>query len=191
MEDIDNDGNYDVGIYISNIYDLLDGLLIDKIFVVVSDMLFFFMVYVFDYYLWEIVDVIIFIIVSFVYYYDEDIFYEDLVISYCWYINGNFVEDVLGDILFVYCVIVNDLVEVVLVVLDSVNIVEFDRMIIVFLDVLVQVVFENLFEFVLLGDYVEFNVIIFDLDFGDNQGVVILVLVFLGVIINENGLIFW
>ncbi len=191
MEDTDNDGNYDVGTYISNIYDLLDGSLTDKTLVAVSDMSLPPMVYAPDYYSWETVDATTPITVSSVYYYDEDTSYEDLAISYRWYINGNLVEDVSGDTLPAYRATVNDLVEVALVVSDSANTVESDRTTIVLSDAPAQVVFENLPESVLPGDYVEFNAIISDPDLGDNQGVATLVSAPSGATINENGLISW
>lgn len=191
MEDTDNDGNYDVGTYISNIYDLLDGSLTDKTLVAVSDMSLPPMVYAPDYYSWETVDATTPITVSSVYYYDEDTSYEDLAISYRWYINGNLVEDVSGDTLPAYRATVNDLVEVALVVSDSANTVESNRTTIVLADAPAQVAFENLPESVLPGDYIEFNAIISDPDLGDNQGVATLVSAPSGASINENGLISW
>ena len=191
MEDIDNDGNYDVGTFISDLYDLISGALEDKVLVAVNDMSLPPTVYSPYFNSWETVDTTTPITVLQGDYYDSDTSSEALSVSYRWYINNTLVEDVSGDTLPPYRAAYNDVLEVSMVVSDSANSVESNRITIVLADAPAQVRLENLPASVSSGDYVEFNAIISDPDLGDNQGVAALVSGPAGATINENGLISW
>ena len=191
LEDTDNDGNYDVGTFISDLYALFDGALGDKVLVAVNDMSLPPTVYTPDFYSWDTVDTTTPITVRPGYYYDNDSNAEELSVSYRWYINNILVEDVSGDTLPPYRATFNDVLEVSMVVSDSANSVESNRITIVLSDAPAQVRLENLPTSVSSGDYVEFNAIISDPDLGDNQGVAALVSAPVGATIDENGLISW
>ena len=191
MEDTDNDGNYDVGTFISDLHDLISGALGDKVLVAVNDMSLPPTVYSPYFNSWETVDTTTPITVLQGDYYDSDTSSEALSVSYRWYINNTLVEDVSGDTLPPYRAAYNDVLEVSMVVSDSANSVESNRITIVLADAPAQVRLENLPASVSSGDYVEFNAIISDPDLGDNQGVAALVSGPAGATINENGLISW
>ncbi|WP_334022009.1 FG-GAP repeat domain-containing protein [Alteromonas sp. S015] len=189
LEDTDNDGNYDIGAFLIDLYDLIGGNLADRQLVAIADMSVPPIVYPLDF--WESVDTTTPITVSPSYYYDSDTAEGDLSVSYRWYINGIQVEDVTGNTLPAYRAVFNDVVEVTMVVSDGVNIVESGRTPIVLSDAPAQVAFENLPESVSPGEYIEFRSIVSDPDLGDNQGVPTLVSAPSGATISEEGLISW
>ncbi|APD91084.1 hypothetical protein BM524_15460 [Alteromonas mediterranea] len=191
LEDTDNDGTYDLGTFIIDAYDLISGNLADRSLVAIADMSMPPTVYAPDFYTWDNVDTTTPITVSPGYYNDSDTDYEDLSVSYRWYLNGNLVEDVSGDTFPAYRAVFNDVVEVSMVVSDSANTVESGRTSITLADAPAQVAFENLPESVSPGEYIEFRVIVSDPDLGDNQGAPTLVSAPSGATINEDGLISW
>ena len=191
LEDTDNDGNYDVGTFLVDAYDLIGGNLADRTLVAIADMSIPPTVYAPEFYNWDTVDTTTPITVSPGYYNDNDTDYEDLSVSFRWYINGVLVEDISGDTLPAYRAVFNDLVEVSMVVSDSANTVESGRISIVLSDAPAQVAFENLPESVSPGEFIEFRAIVSDPDLGDNQGVPTLVSAPSGATINEDGLISW
>lgn len=191
LEDTDNDGNYDIGTFLVDVYDLISGNLADRFLVAVPDMSAPPTVNAPDFYTWDTVDTTTPITVSPGYYYDNDTDEEDLSVSYRWYINGTLVQDVSGDTLPAYRAVFNDLLEVSMVVSDSANSVESGRISIVLSDAPAQVVFENLPESVSPGELIEFKATVSDPDLGDNQGVPILVSAPKGATINEDGFISW
>ncbi|MHC6648443.1 FG-GAP repeat domain-containing protein [Alteromonas sp. HB246098] len=191
LEDTDNDGTYDLGTFIIDGHDLISGNLADRSLVAIADMSMPPTVYAPDFYTWDSVDTTTPITVSPGYYNDSDTVYEDLTVSFRWYLNGVLVEDVTGDTFPAYRAVFNDVVEVSMVVSDSANTVESDRTSITLSDAPAQVAFENLPESVSPGEYIEFRAIVSDPDLGDNQGAPTLVSAPAGATINENGLISW
>ena len=191
LEDTDNDGTYDLGTFIIDGHDLISGNLADRSLVAIADMSMPPTVYAPDFYTWDSVDTTTPITVSPGYYNDSDTDYEDLTVSFRWYLNGSLVEDVSGDTFPAYRAVFNDVVEVSMVVSDSANTVESGRTSITLSDAPAQVAFENLPESVSPGEYIEFRAIVSDPDLGDNQGTPTLVSAPAGATINEDGLISW
>lgn len=191
LEDADNDGKYDVGTFLRSYEDILYGDLTNITLVAVSDMSMPPTVYSPILNSGNTVDTTTPITVNPGYYYDDDTELEDLSISYRWYINDELVEDISGDTLPAYRATFGDVLEVAMVVSDSVNNIESDRTTITLSDAPAQVTFENLPDSVSPGDYVQFTVIISDPDLGNNQGAATLVSAPSGATMNADGLISW
>ena len=191
LEDSDNDGNYDIGTFLVDADDLISGNLAGRNLVAIADMSAPPIVNAPGFYPDEIVNTTTPITVSGGYYYDSDTEDEDLSVSYRWYLNGNLVEDVVGDTFPAYRAVFNDVLEVSMVISDSANTVESDRTSIVLSDAPAEVVLENLPEAVSPGEYVEFKASVSDPDLGDNQGAPTLVSAPSGATINDEGVINW
>ncbi|WP_394145749.1 FG-GAP repeat domain-containing protein [Vibrio atypicus] len=126
------------------------------------------------------------------YYSDLDTPTEDLVVSYRWYINDKIVPDVSGNVLPAYKAVFKDTLEVSMVVFDGSNYAESERISIKIEDAPAQAQIENLPDTVNAGDYIEFNAVIYDPDIQHTSGVsASLVSGPDGVSVGENGTMTW
>lgn len=190
-EDNNGDDIYDVGVYFNNLIVFVSGNYIGFVFLDIDVIFVFFVVNQFYYYVYEIVYIIDEVIVEFGYYYDLDIFDLELVILFCWYVNGVVFDDVNGIMLLFYSVVFGDEVKVIMVVLDGINVVEFQFIFVEIGNFFMMFIVLNMFEVVIVGGYVEFIVLMSDLDRVDDDVVGQFILVFFGVLLNVEGLMIW
>lgn len=125
-------------------------------------------------------------------YSDLDTPTEDLVVSYRWYINDKIVPEVNGNVFPAYKAVFKDTLEVSMVVFDGSNYAESDRLSINIEDAPAQAKIENLPDTVNAGDYIEFNAVIYDPDLQHTSGVsASLISGPDGVSVGENGTMTW
>lgn len=157
MVDEDNDGQYDVGIYISSI-ESLESLDLASVVLVNLDELSLPPTVHSPYvqgYEFRTTEAIV---VEPGYYEDPDTPFEELEVYYNWYINGMLVDDQHSSTFPPYKAVFGDTLEVSMVVSDGQNVIESSRYSTTIADSPAEVVISNLPDSIRAGDTVTFNV---------------------------------
>ncbi|MDO6566827.1 VCBS repeat-containing protein [Alteromonas sp. 1_MG-2023] len=189
--DTDGDDVYDMGVYYIDVYELLYGnnnktlFPLDELSLPPSagapNLI----------YPWGDIYTTTNIVVSPGYYDDPDNTFDELTISYRWYLNDVLLEAYTSDTLPAYVAAFGDKLEVSMVVSDGANTIESWPLNIVISDSPTEVVIENLPDEIQTGDYIEFTVAISDPDTGETSAGVALIAGPDGVVVSDSGVIGW
>ncbi|MEO9944739.1 VCBS repeat-containing protein [Paraglaciecola sp.] len=125
-------------------------------------------------------------------YSDPDTDYDDLIVTYQWFINGQLVEGVTGTSLPAELAVYGDEISVTMLVSDGINQVASSSISVVILDSPAQLLTENVPTNTTAGELVEFNVTIEDADLGDDEEQIpIMTSAPAGASIDADGLVTW
>ncbi|MDP5130303.1 MAG: VCBS repeat-containing protein [Paraglaciecola sp.] len=157
VQDSDNDGEFDVGTYFSDITELLEGNASAKQLVALANLSLPPRVYSPNWnYYGDTLNTTDTIEVSEGYYEDPDSPYEDLIVSYRWYVNGEIVPDLNTAVFPPYTAFFGDVVSVSMLVSDGVNVVESSTLDIELGDAPAEIKISNFPDSVKPGDLVQF-----------------------------------
>jgi len=191
VEDIDGDKQFDVGSYFSSIEELLTGDTSSKQLVALSQLSLPPEVFEprWDWYSNE-VNTTTSITVEEGYYRDPDTPFDQLSISYHWYVNGTLLSET-SNTLAPYQAVYGDVLEVAMVVFDGGNSVEGPRLTIPLADSPIQAEVTNLPEKVVSGESVNFSVYMVDPDITDVQTPALMVSGPAGAAMDDLGQVTW
>ncbi len=191
-EDTNNDGSPDVGYHFSSIWNFLDSQTDGVELIAYDELTFPPVVHIPSLYAYNATTKTE-LEASYPYYYDDDTPQEELSSSYNWYINGELVENVNGNILPAYIAVSGDKVQVSLVVSDGVNTIESELSYeIIIGDSPAEFIISNLPSIVDNGDTAIFNAVFTDPDIGaGSEQAAVLISGPEGATINEQGVVTW
>ncbi|GGI71618.1 FG-GAP repeat domain-containing protein [Shewanella gelidii] len=190
LEDTDGDNSYDVGTYFGNIEELINGSVLDKTLVALTDMSLPPVVNA-PYFLNSYADTRTPIEVYAGYYRDEDTATEDLVVSYRWYINGVLVEGEHSSLFPAYLAVYGDVVSVSMVVADQTNSIESETKSITLSDSPSELIVSNIPEQIQAGTRINFSVRLTDPDMKEEDQFGVLISGPRGASMDQNGEVSW
>ncbi|AEP28401.1 FG-GAP repeat domain-containing protein [Brumicola nitratireducens] len=192
-EDTDNDGELDAGVYFTGMYDLTNGSTVDKVLIPLSQLS-----------LPPSAEKPVVIYEDPIYtstpvrvrpssYGDNDTKFEDLTISYAWYLNDTKIAGQSEAILPSAIAVFGDVLQVSMIVSDGINETESERTTVVMEDSLALIRFSDTPEIIRAGDVIEFMAELVDPDIRDvtNNAAGTMIGSPEGAVMDENGLIQW
>ncbi|WJG08690.1 hypothetical protein [Aliiglaciecola sp. LCG003] len=191
LEDNDGDGNYDVGAYFVDIYELLNGSVSTKQLVALAQMSIPPSVgspYLSNY---GDINTTTAIGVEAGYYSDPDNSNDELVVSYRWYINDQLVSNQSSNTLPPYLAVYGDSVRAAVVVSDGINSTESPSLYIYLQDAPAEIKISDIPEVMKSGDVVQFRVTSYDPDIDMDEAAGTLVAGPEGAVIDGYGWVTW
>jgi hypothetical protein len=191
VQDNDNDDIYDVGTYFADANELLFGLASSKPLVAIANLSLPTQVSSPSLNYSETLDTTNPIQVSEGYYSDPDTDYEDLTVSYRWFINSLVVNDQTSNTLPPYLAVYGDDVSVSMVVSDGTNVVVGPELYIYLDDAPAQISVSNLPNVIMPGEFVQFTAEVSDPDVNTTNAASSLISGPSGATIDADGLVTW